>query len=68
MCIVGDFSFGRLPKYEQLLVIHVVMRILRMMALGACNVGPLYPKGGHRGAIAMLGSGKGNVWILPSRT
>ena len=41
--LVGDFSFGRLPEDEQLLVVPFVMRTLRMAGLGECPFGPLHP-------------------------
>ena len=42
--LVGDFSFGRLPKEEQLVVIPFVMRTLRMAGLGECAFGPCHPE------------------------
>ena len=33
---LGDFSLGRLPEDEQLLVVPFVMRTLRMAGLGEC--------------------------------
>ena len=42
--MVGDFSFGRLPEDEQLLVIPFVMRSLHMAGLDECDVGPLHPE------------------------
>ena len=42
--LVGDFSFGRLPENEQLLVVPFVMRTLRMAGLGECPFGPLHPE------------------------
>ena len=41
--LVGDFSFGRLPEDEQLLVVPFVMRTLRMAGLEECPIGPLRP-------------------------
>ena len=40
--LVGDFSFGRLPEDEQLLVVPFVMRTLRMAGLGECPLDPLH--------------------------
>ena len=34
--LVGDFSFGRLPEDEDLLVVPFVMRTLRMAGLEKC--------------------------------
>ena len=39
-----SFSFGSLPEDEQLLVIHFVMRTLRMARLRECSFGPLHPQ------------------------
>ena len=36
--LVGDFSFGRLPEDEQLLVVPFVMRTLRIAGLGDTSV------------------------------
>ena len=44
MFLVGDFSFEGLPKDEQLLLVPIVTRTLRMTGLGECIVGPLHPK------------------------
>ena len=43
--LVGDFSFGRLPEDEQLLVVLFVMHTLRMAGLGECPISPLHPVG-----------------------
>ena len=42
--MVDDFSLERLPDDEQLLVIPSVMRTLRMVGLGECDVGSLHPE------------------------
>ena len=42
--LVGDFSFGRLPEDEQLLVVPFVMHTLRVAGLGKCHFGPLHPE------------------------
>ena len=44
MNLVGDFSFGRLPEEEQLVVVPFVMRTLRMAGLGECSLDPLHPE------------------------
>ena len=42
--LAGDFSFGRLPEEEQLVVIPLLMRTLRMAGLGERSFGPLHPE------------------------
>ena len=42
--LVGDFSFGRLPEEEQLVVVPFVMRTLHMAGLGECSFAPLHPE------------------------
>ena len=42
--VVDNFSFGRLPEDEQLLVVPFVMRTLRMAGLGECSFGPPHPE------------------------
>ena len=42
--LTGDFSFGRLPEEEQLVVIPLLMRTLRMGGLGERSFGPLHPE------------------------
>ena len=41
--LTGDFSFGRLPEEEQLVVIPFLMRTLRMAGLGERSFDPLHP-------------------------
>ena len=42
--MLDDCSLERLPDDEQLLVIPSVMRTLRMVGLGECDVGSLHPE------------------------
>ena len=42
--LTGDFSFGRLPEEEQLVIIPLLMRTLRMAGLGERSFGPLHPE------------------------
>ena len=55
--LVGDFSFSRLSEDEQLLVVPLVMRTLRMAGLGECPFGPLRPEDEEAAEIRLRYSG-----------
>ena len=55
--LTGDFSFGRLPEEEQLVVIPLLMRTLRMGGLGERSFGPLHPEGEEATEVRLRYSG-----------